>query len=112
MLNKDWYEWKNGDLLLRLQVQTRASENKFCEIIADRIKLRITAAAVNGKANDAIKKFFSKEFRVPKSSVEILRGYKSTKKLVSIHSPGQLPESPGLLHIEERRKQNPWIKIE
>ncbi|HEC27347.1 MAG TPA: YggU family protein [Gammaproteobacteria bacterium] len=96
MVNKDWYEWKSGNLLLRLQVQTRASVNKFAEIKENRIKLRIKAAAVNGKANDAIIKFFSKEFRVPKSSVEILRGGKSTKKLVSIHSPGQLPELPGL----------------
>jgi len=71
----------------------------------DRIKLRIKAAAVNGKANDAIIKYFSKEFRVPKASVEILHGYKSTKKLVSIQSPCQLPELPGLQRIEIKHKQ-------
>ena len=100
MVNKDWYEWKSADLLLRLQVQTRANANKFAEIIEDRIKLRIKAAAVNGKANAAIIKYFSKEFGVPKASVKILHGYKSTKKLVSVHNPGKLPELPGLQRIE------------
>jgi len=100
MVNKDWYEWKSGDLLLRFQVQTRANISKFAEIIEDRVKLRIKAAAINGKANDTILKFFSKEFRMSKSSIKILRGYKSAKKPVCIHSPGRLPELPGLLRNE------------
>ena len=54
MANKDWYHWQPDGLLLRLQVQTRASDNKFAEILEDRIKLRIKAAAVDGKANKAV----------------------------------------------------------
>ena len=81
---------------LRLQVQTRASDNKFAEILEDRIKLRIMASAVNGKANEAIINFLSKEFRMPISCVHILRGHSNTKKLVLIHIPGRLPDLPGL----------------
>lgn len=91
MVNKDWYEWKSGNLILKLKVKTSANVSKFAEIIENRIKLRIKAIAEKGKTNDAILLFFSKEFRVPKSSVVILRGFKSTKKLVSILNPGQLP---------------------
>lgn len=96
MAKKDCYHWHNEGLQLRLQVQTRASDNKFAEILKDRIKLRIKVAAVNGKANEAIVKFLSKEFRTPKSDVQILRGHRNTKKLVLIHKPGRLPELPGL----------------
>jgi uncharacterized protein (TIGR00251 family) len=96
MLNKDWYIWKSGDLLLRLKVQTRASTEKFAEILDDRIKLRIKAAAVDGKANEAIIKVLSKEFRTPKSHIQILSGHTSKKKTVKIHKPGHLPDLPGL----------------
>lgn len=96
MIKKDWYHWQPEGLLLRIQVQTRASDNKFAEILENRIKLRIKAAAINGQANEAIIKFLSKEFRTPKSYVNILRGHNSTRKLVLIHSPGRVPELPGL----------------
>ena len=96
MVNKDWRQWKSGDLQLRLQVQTRTSTEKFGEVIQDRIKLRIKAATVDGKANEAIIRFLSKEFQTPRSSITIIRGQRSTKKLVYIHCPGRLPELPGL----------------
>jgi uncharacterized protein (TIGR00251 family) len=96
MVNKDWYHWTSERLQLRLQVQTRASDNKFAEILEDRIKLRIMASSVNGKANEAIINFLSIEFRTPISCVHILRGHSNTKKLVLIHNPGRLPDLPGL----------------
>ena len=97
MVTKDWYHWQSGDLILRLQVQTRASDNKFAEIIEDRIKLRIKAAAVNGKANEAIIKYLSKEFRTPQSYIQILRGHNNSKKLVQIRNPARLSSGlPGL----------------
>ena len=82
MVNSNWYDWKSGDLLLRLKVQTRASAEGFAEALDDRIKLRIKAAAVNGKANTAIIKVLSKEFRAPKSQITILSGHSSDKKIV------------------------------
>jgi uncharacterized protein (TIGR00251 family) len=81
MVNKECYYWESGDLLPSLHVQTGASVDKFAEILEDRIKLRIKAASVNGKANEAIIKFLSKEFRTPKSYIQILRG-KSSRKSV------------------------------
>ena len=96
MVNNGWYYWKSGDLLLRLKVQTRASTDKFSELLEDRIKLRIKAPAVDGKANEAIIKVLSKEFRTPKSHIQILSGHRSKKKLVKIQKPGRLPGLPGL----------------
>lgn len=101
MVNNGWYHWKSGDLLLSLQVQTRSSVDKFAELIEDSIRLRIKAAAVNGKANEAIIKFLSKEFRTPKSYVQILRGENSRKKFVMIHKPGRLPSLPGLRQADQ-----------
>ena len=100
MTNKDWYHWQAEGLLLRLPVQTRASDNKFAEILEGRIKLRIKAAAANGKATEVVIKFLSKEFRTPKSYVKILHGHLNKQKLVLIHMPGRLPRLPGLESAE------------
>lgn len=104
MVNKDWYQWKSGDLQLRLQVLTRTSTEKFGEVLQDRIKLRIKTVAVDGKANETIIRFLAKEFRTPRSSITIIRGQRSTKKLVNIHCPGRLPGLPGL-NLEAGVKQ-------
>jgi uncharacterized protein (TIGR00251 family) len=96
MVNNDWYNWKSGDLLLKLKVQTKACAEGFAELLDDRIKLRIKAAAVDGKANEAIIKLLSKEFRAPKSQITILSGHSSKKKIVKIVKPGRLPDIAGL----------------
>ena len=100
MVNKECYYWESGDLLPSLHVQTGASVDKFAEILEDRIKLRIKAAAVDGKANEAVINFLSKEFRTPKSCVQILHGHWNKQKLVLIHMPGRLPQLPGLERAE------------
>ena len=96
MVNKCWYKWESGDLILSVQVQTRASADRFAELIGDRIKLRIKAPAVENRANEAIIKLLSKEFKTAKSQVQIVKGHTSTRKLVKVQNPGRLPELPGL----------------
>jgi uncharacterized protein (TIGR00251 family) len=44
----------------------------------------VTAAPVEGKANEALLQFLAKEFGVTPSSVEIVRGHRSREKLIRI----------------------------
>ena len=46
-----FFQWQGDDLLLDIRVQPRASSDGFAEEPGDRIKLRITAPAVDGKSN-------------------------------------------------------------
>jgi len=48
------------------------------------IRIRITAAPVDGKANKGVANFLSKYFRVPKSSVKIVRGETGRRKKIFI----------------------------
>jgi uncharacterized protein (TIGR00251 family) len=50
----------------------------------DGIKVRVTAAPVEGKANEALLRFLAKESEVTLSSVEIVRGHRSREKTVRI----------------------------
>ncbi|HHJ12682.1 MAG TPA: YggU family protein [Chromatiales bacterium] len=84
--------WDGDDLILRLRVQPRASSDGFGEVLGDRIKLRLTAPPVDGKANAHLQKVLSKLFRVPRGAVTILRGESSRDKEVRIAAPRRLPD--------------------
>lgn len=48
------------------------------------IKVKIREIPENGKANKAIIDLFSKTFKIPKKNIEIIRGEKSSNKILKI----------------------------
>ena len=50
------------------------------------VKIKITAQPIDGKANKALIEFLSKQFKVPKSYFEIIRGETSKDKSVLINN--------------------------
>jgi uncharacterized protein (TIGR00251 family) len=50
----------------------------------DRLKVRLAARAVDGKANEALIEFLAGHYRVPKRNVTITSGLKSRQKRVEI----------------------------
>jgi uncharacterized protein len=47
-------------------------------------KVRLTVPPIDGKANDALIKFLSKQFDLPKSDFKIVRGKTSRQKVVEV----------------------------
>lgn len=86
------YQWDNKDLLLKLKVQPRASKDEFCELMADSMKVRITASPVDGKANQHLIKFLASQFKVSKSEISLISGETSREKRFRISSPQRLPD--------------------
>lgn len=77
-------ETKDGQVLT-LRISPNASKN---EIIKTRegIKIKITAQPIDGKANKALIEFLAKQFKVPKSYFEIIRGETSKDKSILINN--------------------------
>lgn len=71
-------------MILELHVQPGASRSEFAGRHGERIKVRLAARAVDGKANEALIEFLAEHFRVPKSRVRIVSGLKSRQKRVII----------------------------
>jgi uncharacterized protein (TIGR00251 family) len=71
-------------VILELHVQPGASRSEFAGRHGERIKIRLAARAVDGKANEALVEFLAQHFKVPKRSVRIESGLKSRQKRVSI----------------------------
>ena len=72
----------NGDLLLALYVQPRASRNELAGLHGDAVKLRLTTPPVDGKANKAVISFLAKLFKIPKSAILIKSGLQSRSKKI------------------------------
>lgn len=86
------YRWQGRTLILHCQLQPKASSNEIAGVQADKLKIRITAPPVDGKANAHLIKFLSKQFGVAKKSIQIMSGESSRYKIIEISSPTRLPE--------------------
>lgn len=94
--NTRWYRWQDNCLILNCRVQPRGGKDGFGELMGDQIKLRISAAPVDGKANAHLIKFLAQEFSVPQHNIRIIKGESSRQKQISITNPGRLPAIDGL----------------
>ena len=86
-----FFQWHDGDLILNIKVQPRASRDEFGEIPGDAIKLRITASPIDGKANQHLINLLAKTFKVTTKQVQLLSGENSRDKRIKIVQPKQLP---------------------
>ena len=74
---------KDG-LTIGVITHPQSNENRINGIHDGMLKIDVTAPPEKGKANEAVVKLLSKELGVPKSSIEILSGETSRKKVVLI----------------------------
>lgn len=87
-----WYRWQQDSLLLYCHLQPGASKSEFAGLHGERLKIRIKAPPVDGKANKALIRFIAEAFAVPAAGVEISSGAGSRQKTLIISQPAHLPE--------------------
>ena len=71
-------------MILELHVQPGAARTEFAGEYGGRLKLRLAAPPVEGKANAALVAFLAEYYGVPKRNVRILAGASSRRKRVLI----------------------------
>ncbi|MBP8262571.1 DUF167 domain-containing protein [Pseudomonas fluvialis] len=91
-----YFRWDGADLLLDCHLQPKASKDEFAGLHGERLKIRISAPPIDGRANAQLLAFIAKAFGVAKSQVSLDSGDSSRQKRVRIQAPRQLPELPGL----------------
>lgn len=74
----------SGRRVLELHVQPGAARSEFAGLHGERIKIRLQARAVDGKANEALVAFLAAHYKVPRRNVRIASGLKSRDKRVVI----------------------------
>ena len=69
---------------LSVQVKPQARKQSITKISEQEYRIAVQAAPIAGKANEEVVELLARYFSVPKSSVKVLRGQSSRKKLVAI----------------------------
>ncbi len=85
-------QWHGSDLHLNIKATPKASKTEFSEIRDGRIVIRVMAPPIEGKANKALIDFLSKQFKVAKSRIQLVRGDNSRLKTICIPDPIKIPE--------------------
>ena len=67
------------EIKVNIKISPNAGKNEIIKT-DDGIKVKITAQPVDGKANKALIEFLSKEFKIPKTSIQIVKGLTGKEK--------------------------------
>jgi uncharacterized protein (TIGR00251 family) len=73
-----------ADTLLKVRVQPGSSRNEIAGKRDGAVIVRVTAPAVEGKANKAACKLLAELCDIPRSSVEIVRGESRRDKVIRL----------------------------
>ena len=81
--------WYNIDNMTKynIKVLPRSSQNKIIGKMSDgTLKIKLTAPPVDGEANKKLIELLSKEFKVAKSRIKIIKGLRGKNKVVEIET--------------------------
>jgi uncharacterized protein len=73
-----------GTVIFAVRVQPRASKDGIAGEMAGALKIRLQAAALEGRANEALIEFLAELLKTPKGAVRILSGERSRIKRLEI----------------------------
>ncbi|MEJ2344154.1 MAG: DUF167 family protein [Gammaproteobacteria bacterium] len=76
---------------MNIRLQPRASRDEIVGAQGTRLKIRITAPPVEGKANAHLVRFLAKAFGVSRSQVLLVSGEASREKRVRVEQPKKIP---------------------
>lgn len=84
VINKKIFENTDAGLIIRLKIIPNSSKN---ELIFDEngLKIKITAQPVENKANKALVEFLSKNLKIAKSNIRIIKGELNKEKTLLVY---------------------------
>jgi uncharacterized protein (TIGR00251 family) len=77
---KDWAAQTKDGILIKVHIVPNSSKTQIVGTHGDRLKLKIKAPPVDGKANEEIVSFLSKTLNIKKNQIELMTGQTSKSK--------------------------------
>jgi hypothetical protein len=87
-----WRQREGETLVLYIQLQARSGKDTVLGVHGERLRIRVGAPPIEGRANERLLSFLAQEFGVPKSQVNLRSGHTSKFKCVAIAAPRREPE--------------------
>ncbi len=72
------------ETFIKVYLQPKSSKNEVVGPYRDGVKVKVTAPPVEGKANEALIRFLAKEYGIPPSCIEMIKGFHSREKTLKI----------------------------
>ncbi|MDH2918924.1 MAG: DUF167 domain-containing protein [Sideroxydans sp.] len=88
-----WYRSHADGITLTLHVQPGAKRSEIVGLHGDALKLKLAAPPVEGKANEALRRFIAEQFQVGLRDVTLKQGTQSRYKVVLISNSKISPET-------------------
>ena len=85
----------NDGLIVNIKISPNSKKNEIINE-GEFSKVKITAQPIDGKANKALIEYLSKNFKIPKTSIKILKGETSKEKTILFCTQDE--EKISLLH--------------
>ena len=79
-----FYVVSKKGIIVNLHISPNAPRTYICGKHGDCIKIKLKAPPVDGEANKELIKFLSKEWKIPKSKIKIVKGLTSRTKTIII----------------------------
>lgn len=96
MMSRPWCSRHGDKLRIAVHVQPNASRSEVSAEIDGALKIRLRAAPVDGKANEALECFIAERLGVARRAVRVSHGHTSRQKLLEIQAD---------LGVEEARRR-------
>lgn len=77
-------ETRGGMVRFGVKVQARARREEIAGTHAGALRLRVTAPALEGRANQAVVALLAECLRLPKSSIKIAAGHRAPHKRIEV----------------------------
>jgi uncharacterized protein len=91
-LSPVWYRTSGSGWLLDIHAQPGAKRSEISGLHGERLKVRIAAPAVDGRANEALERYLAECLGVPRSAVRVVKGDRSRDKRVAVDAPDAAPD--------------------
>lgn len=86
-----YYRWEKEALYLDCSIQPKSSEDRIVGAVGERLKIRISAAPSDGKANKQLIRFLAKSFQTRQAAITIVSGQTGRHKRLCIKKPLSVP---------------------
>jgi uncharacterized protein (TIGR00251 family) len=91
-MTQGWCAAIPGGVRLAVQIQPNAKKTEVVGVLDDALKIKLQAAPIEGKANEALVRYIASTLSVPRSAVEITHGHTNKRKLIAVTAIGLTPE--------------------
>lgn len=87
-----WYSKTANGYLIAVHAQPGAKKSEISGLHGDRLKVRIAAPPLDGRANEALIAFLAERLGLPRARLRVTKGQQGRAKLVEVADPAVDPE--------------------